>query len=104
MELHCRGWIIWEWIANADVIIPFLVIHHMQSIVLLDCTHLDKSVVFEQAVNVNSDLELTALVTYQLLDALTAGIIKVVRMNRRFRLAHLRAIHPHPIAMIPLEV
>src|SRR5438270_11078451 len=104
MVLHCRGGIVWEWITDTNQRNPFLVIHHMQSIVLLCGAALCEAVIFKHTINIDSRLELATLVANQLLHALTTRIIKIMGMNRWFRIAHLRAIDPHPIAMIPLEM
>ena len=58
----------------------------------------------EDAVDVDRDLDLPALLAHQLLHALAAGVVEVVGVDRGLGAAGLGAEDPQPVAVVPLEV
>src|SRR5262245_14950204 len=96
-----RGCVARERRADADECDPPLVVHDMNGVVLLDVGALHNTMVLEQIVDRDRDLDSPSLLAYELLYTCTAPIVEIVCVDRRLSARSLCAIHTHTIAVIP---
>lgn len=104
MELHRRPPIIRMRGSQSDQRDALLAIHHMHMVVLAGMRLPAPAMMFEGAINVVRDLDLSALLAHQLLHPLPGCVVEIMRVDGRLRASCLSAEGFHLIAVVPLEV
>src|SRR6266849_9359386 len=76
----------------------------MQRVIQLDSASADKTLILKDPINIDGDLHLPALFSYQLLYPLPTRVIEIMSMYRGFADVSLGAVDSHPIRMVPLKM
>ena len=90
--------------ANSHQSNALLVVHDVDMIVFARLRLHGPAVMFEGAIDVMRDFNVSVLLSYKLLHSLTRCVVEILRIERRLRACGLRAVNLHLIAVIPLEM